>query len=489
MAMKHIEDKILEKLFICPDDLNEQEKSAIKLHLEECALCREHAEMLKGFYVDLEANISTSPTERDKAFADKILTRQRHLLPEKKPALHERIDNALSTFVEIIEPYHRPLAQRFISYIKTHPIRVVSGLSIAAALVFATLLFQPMFKDTNPSYARAKDEFLVVYNKNGEELWRKHIGIYFDLEKLRNERFYQEFENIVTVIDVDGDNKNEVIITAREYDNSSDKKTISCYLSNGSQKWKFDFHANATFGQETFTDNYSIDKILVGDFENNGQIQIFAIAIHQEFYPCAVIKIDANNGKQLSEYWHSGSLYFIHAIDVDKDGKDEIVCGGENNGYNLATIIVLDPQKIDGKSPAPLTYSKIGTSIGQEKYYILYPRNDLQTVAIHKRNRIQLFSMRENYLEVHVAEEIGSPYHLILLYYFHDSTMVCTKVTDTDPFVQLHHKLEKQGILKTKLNDEYYENLRKKVQYWDGEKFVNYPTMNKKYVAVAMRLP
>ena len=211
LIMEHIEKKILEKYIISREDFSPGELGNITAHLEQCAHCKDHAEKLTAFYDGVNKELQNEPSERDMAFAEKMLTRNQLALPEKKLALQERVDNALSTFVEIIEPYHRPLAQRFVRYIQIHPIRLASGFSLAAALVFATLLIRPMFKDTNPSYARAKDEFLIVFNKEGEELWKKHIGIGYDLEKLRVQVPGYDPENYLQAVDVGGDGIKESI--------------------------------------------------------------------------------------------------------------------------------------------------------------------------------------------------------------------------------------------------------------------------------------
>lgn len=67
------------------------------------------------------------------------------------------------------------------------------------------------------------------------------------------------------------------------------------------------------------------------------------------------------------------------------------------------------------------------------------------------------------------------------LLHFFDNKMNCVKVSDDDKFTALHQKLEAEGKLTKKLDKQYYEDLRKSVLYWDGEKFLKEPTMNKNY--------
>ena len=64
-----------------------------------------------------------------------------------------------------------------------------------------------------------------------------------------------------------------------------------------------------------------------------------------------------------------------------------------------------------------------------------------------------------------------------------DSQMHCVRARGGDEFVALHRELEKDGKLKTKIGDGYFEDLCRAVQYWDGEKFVKEPMMNRKYLS------
>jgi acetyl-CoA carboxylase beta subunit len=74
-----------------------------------------------------------------------------------------------------------------------------------------------------------------------------------------------------------------------------------------------------------------------------------------------------------------------------------------------------------------------------------------------------------------------------LMYYF-DSSMRCARVDAHDEFVKFHKRLEAESKLKRVLDAQYFEELRRGVEYWDGEKFVNEPVMNKRY-AEAVKKP
>jgi hypothetical protein len=477
--MQHIEKNILEKYIISREDFSPGELDNIMAHLEHCAYCKDLTEKLTAFYDSVSKEMQNNPTERDKAFADKLLTRNRLALPEKKLALQERVDNALSTFVEIIEPYHRPLAQRFIRYIRFHPVRVASGFSLAAALVFATLLIRPMFKDTNPAYARAKDEFLVVYNQSGDELWRKHISPYYDASMLEQHGIL--LPNYLITSDIDNDSRNEVLALFGFMDCLQPmKNTLYCYKSDGTEKWHKEFHWNQKFGDEVFADNYSAHSMLVRDFDQDGLKDIITLLYSGGYYPCVVVKTDPTNGHTTGEYWSSGSVNNMTSFDYNNDGIDEIFLTGENNGYNLASLAILDPRYFIGHTPAPPSYTPHGVPQGLEQYYILFPRNDLKMVSSHKRNMsLKVIVQDEKSLFTQVGELVDNSNYLTLFHF--NSSLECTQVDGEDHFVALHQRLEKEGKLTKKLDAQYYEDLRKSVSYWDGEKFVNTPTKNSLY--------
>ena len=480
---KHVNDEILEKLFACPDEVSLQEKNDIALHLENCALCRKHTAKLKQFYADLHKNLDSAPTGRDKEFTDKLLIHQRLALPEKNLSLQKRVDDALTTFVEIIEPYPKPLALRFINYIRTHPIRIASGLSIAAALFFGSLLIRPIFQDKNPSYARAKEEFLVVYNKDGEVLWKKHVGVAYDYDKFLGDKPDQSINNFVTTVDVDGDGMNEIIAIYGWCSQPLAEKanTMVCYNYNKEERWRYEFHRQIKFGSERFSDDFGFVIMSVGDFDKNGLIEVVAVASHYPYYPTAIIRFDARTGNVLDEYWHSGIISYGIETDLDRDGIDELIFIGTNNGFNQASLLVLDPRKMSGHAPAPVDYIPLDIQESREKYYILLPQTDLCKAERVKRNGVAHISITaDSLLQVDTWEVQNDKSRPGIIYYF-DVAMRCVRVDANDYFVKAHQQMAEKGNLLNKLDKKYYDELRENIRYWDGEKFVNTPTVNKKY--------
>jgi hypothetical protein len=487
--MNHIPEHTIETLFVFPEGIGSEEKRTIELHLSECALCKERYDALQRFYDSFDKHLAEPPSERDKAFASSLTGKKLPMLRTR--ALVKKRDDALDTYVEIIEPYRRPLPQRIIRFVRIHPVKTVGGFSLAAALVFAAISFVRPVKDTNPSYARAKNEFLIVYNKEGEEVWRKHIGVGFDFDTFRKHRPDVMLNNFMAATDVDKDGKNEVIASYGVVENPlpTGRNAIVCYTFDGRERWKYEFNRKMTFGTEEFSNDYIIGNMMVRDFEKDGTIDIVGVFGHIPYYPWAIVRLDAKKGMLLNEYWNPGACGQGYHGDIDGDGIEELLFAGTNNGLNAASLLVLDPRKMSGYAPSPPAYTPVGVEKGMEKYYILLPQSDLSKVGPSRRNYVHDLRLTSDNLLLLQTAEIQSGDHKPGILYFFDTQMRCVRVDGNDYFVQAHKLLEDEGKLSKKLTEQYYDELRKSVQYWDGEKFVNEPTMNKVYLELSKRLP
>jgi len=136
---------------------------------------------------------------------------------------------------------------------------------------------------------------------------------------------------------------------------------------------------------------------------------------------------------------------------------------------------------MSGHAPAPVDYIPLDIPEGREKYYILLPQTDLCKAGQLKRNGATNIRMTaDSLLQVDTWEIQGDAPLPGIIYYF-NAAMKCVRVDANDYFVKAHQQMVETGKLIKKLDERYYEELRDNIKYWDGEKFVNHPTMNKKY--------
>lgn len=465
--MNHIDEKTLVQYTLDDEKIKDRQRD-IEEHLNSCAGCASLCQEIKQYYDQVDRIRQQQAREVSQALT------LRSMIVQAPPYLrYEQIG------------YRRPtLPARVVFFIVRHPI--VSTMSFAAlfagALLLATMKFTPT--DTNPAYARAKDEFLIAYNHEGEKLWSKHVGMGYDFESMLRNDPNVSIDNLVTTADVDRDGKNEVIAQFGWIPKPLTEKvnSIACYNSNGSERWKYEFHRSMTFGTEKFSDDYRFVKMIVGDLERKGKVELIAVALHTPYYPSAIIKLDARDGSLLSEYWHCGSSGVMFGADLDGDGITELLFAGSNNGFNQAHLLVLDPRIVTGHNPAPVTYTPVGIPEGLEKYYILLPQTDLNKASPQRRNTTAYIRPTgDGLLEVGTQEDQDTkPYPGIM--YFFDRSLKCVRVDADDYFVEAHRKMVEDGKLTKKLGEQYYEQLRQGVRYWDGEKFVKEPSQNQLYL-------
>jgi hypothetical protein len=465
--MKHIDEETLELYILESDDVADR-RAEIASHVKECAACAALLKEIEEYYTQVQ----DIHQERARATSQALTVRS---MAMKVP-----------TYTEFgpLSQIRKTWPAQAMLFVIRHPYTSVTSLAavFVAALLFALQL--TTIKDRNPAYARAKDEFLVAYNKQGQELWRKHVGSMYDAETLRGSHDPHEY---IATIDVDGDGRQEVVGIFSYQLNWPNANAVMCYSADGTTRWSFAFHRNMTFGAETFSDEYHPLLIMAGDFDKDGKVEIVVTEEHMTYYPMAIVRLNGATGEVEGEYWHSGSLPHPQHKDFNGDGIEELYFPGENNGFNKASLLVLDPRRIRGHSPAPPEYTPANVPQGEEQFYALFPRNDFVPFSVHKRNKTAYILFEGGTtLTAWVRESVDDGESGVLFQF--DQSMTCQVVTGSDRFVTLHRKFEAEGKLTKKLDGPYYEELRQGVQYWDGEKFVNTPTMNTRYLEAVGQL-
>ena len=197
--------------------------------------------------------------------------------------------------------------------------------------------------------------------------------------------------------------------------------------------------------------------------------------------PCVVTRYDPS-GNVLGEYWHFGNFIAGYAVNLNDDGKDELILIGSNDAGlgdadNFPVIVVLDPSKIIGESEASST-SGFGFPISQaELHYIRLNLDQVchafQSYAIMDK----LFSTSENVLRFATsAYAPGRGLTYPNFEFVFDKQLNPVEVKNDDQTVREVNRLKKQGKTSIVLGSAYLEQIKHAIRYWNGKEWTKTET-------------
>lgn len=461
MKMDHIDEITLELSVLNAGDVAER-RTEIALHIRECNDCAALEREIEGYYAEVRTLASVSEGALDVA----------------KGWMRPKLADSSQPMVTA-----RPLTpRRVFRFATTHPV-YSSAISLGLILGIVLLLVRVTHGDDSLMHVKAAGDYLVVENSKGAELWRKQIGAGFEA-RTKDSKYF-------SAMDIDGNGVNEVIVMSPKGASFSDltSATVLCLDPKANERWRFQFKPGMTFGGETFSADYDFEAPLTTwDTEKGGQHKLFVASHHRIWWPSAIICLNAADGRLEGLYWHPGWIRIDHG-DIDLDGTQEIIAAGYNNAFKKSCLVILDPQRIQGHAPATSNFSPRGVPEAVEKYYILLPNPDIYELANHWTEGSFATLNSDRQIEMRLGRILpgsrpGEWIGTVVIFYF-DSHMNCIGVKAGDDFTSIHVEWEKSGRVKNRLDRHYFDQLRRGVLYWDGERFVSNPSMNKGYLEPA----
>jgi len=463
--MTHIDEHTLE-LFVLGAKEVQRRRKTIEVHLKKCEGCRTLVRTMTEFYANADAHLKSQP--QSKPLSDSQALIRSHT------EIELTYDPYYSTFKTPVPAWMpRTFLQHVSSYARQNPVKSVVGsfaLIVGLALIFNFTL-KTVFKDTNPAYTimNVPHTALEVYNKEDEMLWQfpqSSIPGAVDNEAKNKTR-------TTSVADLNGDGKNE-IITALPYpgDDGSVTKTLRAY--DGEKKIVFIKElrdSSLNFLSSHYEANLNFANILVDDFVGNGQKEIFA-TVNSQRSPSYLMRLN-HQFKIVGKYWHFGRQQLYEA-DLNNDRKKEIILCGVNQVHELqlsqfSDIAVLDPEKVAGNAEASATRGFGVEASGAEIFYIRIPESDMDKALENKQGVPVLVSTKE---EKQLKFSINStapegPY----FEYIFSKDMRAQEVKYASVDVQIHAKLKKEGRISSTFDQNYLEDLKNGIRYWDGKEW------------------
>jgi hypothetical protein len=238
------------------------------------------------------------------------------------------------------------------------------------AVVLSASAFVVWSRPGQPSRYRVEPHTLIISDDRGRELWRKHFASL-------DEASYSYADNkdgIVWFGDLDGNGATSVVFLLA-VGRSGAPESVIAYTSSGRERWRFTPGHAVHTSTKAFQPPFHPERFLVTRLGRQGRLRVAVTSTDHMDDPCRVALLD-KNGRLLREYWHSGHLTHLLAMDLDHQGWNTLIAAGISNAHKAGTLLVLDPDHFTGASneddPA---YQLRDLPPGVEAARILFPRS------------------------------------------------------------------------------------------------------------------
>lgn len=228
----------------------------------------------------------------------------------------------------------------------------------AAVLLAAVLVFRPINRSSCPCDYRIFGSRLIILDKNHRQLWERDTG----LDLLENEAHYRtrfqrkfyiagmNYLPSLIIRDIDGDGNTEILFHMQTTD-LNDSNLLICYSESGNELWRFRAGREAVFGGRIVSDDYLIKGIDVFRFSDNSPNRILVFANHRSEFPAQISLLDTS-GNKLGEFWNAGRINDYALLDVDHNGRRDLLLAGINAETGQPCCAALDQDRFDGCCPA-----------------------------------------------------------------------------------------------------------------------------------------
>lgn len=466
--MNHIDEHTLELYALKAAEVAGR-SADIERHLTECDGCRALVEEMRGFYSDLGEEMKARP-ERELSDEKSLVRRRAHLKPVYEP-FAPPMRYIPST----------PLAKMFY-FVRRHPV-VIMTMGFAVVAAFGWLLNDTIHNlrsdekiiEHNPLYTNYDigANMIRVYNQGNQELWSMPSPYL----RLADSMEYAHAIKYTRTADLNRDGKNEIVTSLNlEKEEATDQISLKVLDSQGGLLWELGFAKWFHYKNREYDPRFITGPFVIGNFSGNSKNEIACIATNSRS-PSYIARIDGQKNV-LGEYWHFGHLQWINMLDLNKDGKDELIIQGLNDLGDTTNkvfpiIIILDPAKLNGVRSASIVDGYGFTHSNGEIYYIGIPTTDMNDVLRHPLNLQRLEQAGDDSILFAVSNNVTEGPDQIWFQYRFSFDMKIIDVKSGDQTDKLHDRLVADGKLDGKIDQTYLNNLKNSVRYWDGNEWRN----------------
>lgn len=345
----------------------------------------------------------------------------------------------------------------------------------AAALLLVGLAAGALLTNMRSLRASAPADFrlegpdLVILDVAGRELWRYGTGI----ENLVPEARFRDHLQVkrktddgqrnlpwLAFADLDGDGGKETLFAPHTIDELGEGSVL-CFDRKGRPRWRFETGRPVRFGDTLFSGDFSVAGFDVCDLDGDGRAEILVVAHQQHRFPSRLAVLDSG-GALRGEFWNAGQINDVGGADLDGDGRKEVIAAGVNNEWRGGALALFDPSNVAGFSPqADPHFVSPEAKPGTMLRYVRTPRTDLGEAMGAGAEGFAYFEvLKDRHLLL-----VSSPTKLIFEF---GPGLDALHVQRTHEFERLHREASATGLVRGVPDDSYLEDLRRRIQYWDG---------------------
>jgi len=191
-----------------------------------------------------------------------------------------------------------------------------------------------------PSRYRVEPGTLIISDDRGRELWRKQFAPLEPSAYTNDERVWfgdLDGTGAISVVFLEGTSRQGVT------------ESLIAYDTRGRERWRFTPSRTVRTSTKSFAPPFHPERFLIDHLGRAGLLRIAVTSTDHLDDPSQVALLD-NHGHVLREYWHSGHLQHLLAMDLDHRGWKTLIVAGISNPHKTSTLLVLDPDHFTGAS-------------------------------------------------------------------------------------------------------------------------------------------
>lgn len=375
---------------------------------------------------------------------------------------------------QIVDIRKQKLEIRTVKFVKKNWISAVAAVLLAVLFSYLYLIDW----DKNPDSFYADGSSIHVKNKNGRTL----LSIYHSLEK----PFYlnsNAMKYILQLRDIDGDGANEIIYVSPQKqteNNSTIQSSIMAIKNLTDTIWTYTFRDSVLSEREILSCVYTINIIDRANF--NGVDALICYATNTTSFSNAVFLLDVKTGKRINKtHWCSGHITGGMLLDINKDGKDDLVLTGIDNGYEDAVIWGVELDELDGYRFTVPSYIIKNKSKSDLLFYLRIPKNDFERYIGTRTSSIEpgtLSYLASDSLITFITNSFSDRSQLnriTMIEYQLKPNLLDFNLYVGSGFRVLRDTIVAKGLLSEPYTDtkEYIEIQKQNILYWHNDNWVN----------------